>query len=64
MVSFSLKHAALAALSFGTLLVNASPVPSADAAVDKRQSSGYINMVYFTNWFVQCIPNLLKQTVN
>ncbi|KAK3306355.1 glycoside hydrolase family 18 protein [Chaetomium strumarium] len=50
MVSFSLKHAALAAISFGTLLVSASPVPSVDATVDKRQSSGYINMVYFTNW--------------
>jgi chitinase len=56
MVSFSLKHAALAAISFGTLLVSASPVPSVDATVDKRQSSGYINMVYFTNWFVQYLP--------
>ncbi|KAK4152959.1 glycoside hydrolase [Chaetomidium leptoderma] len=49
-MAFSLKRAALAALAFCTLLTGATPVPSAEAEVDKRQSSGYKNIVYFTNW--------------
>jgi hypothetical protein len=52
MAPLSLKQAALAALSFCALLVQATPVPVADAEVDKRQASGYKNIVYFTNWWV------------
>lgn len=45
----SLAKAALAALSLCGL-VYASPLPSAQTEVQARQSSGYKNMVYFTNW--------------
>ncbi|KAK4163357.1 glycoside hydrolase superfamily [Cladorrhinum sp. PSN259] len=52
MARFSLKTAALAALSFCTLLVQATPVPHNEnhVDVDKRQTSVYKNIVYFTNW--------------
>ncbi|KAK0717834.1 glycoside hydrolase family 18 protein [Lasiosphaeria miniovina] len=58
MPSFSLKTAALAALSFCSLLATASPIKSLAQVtsrheqqdVDKRQGSGYKNIVYFTNW--------------
>ncbi|SPQ24013.1 40830987-2b5f-4589-8087-17ce7264b463 [Thermothielavioides terrestris] len=51
MAPFSLKHAALAALSFYSLPTHGKPVPSTDVGVAKRQS-GYRNMVYFTNWSI------------
>ncbi|KAL2173711.1 glycoside hydrolase family 18 protein [Thermothelomyces heterothallicus CBS 202.75] len=51
MVARSLKKAALAALSLFPLLSPASPVPATtEASVQTRQSSGYKNIVYFTNW--------------
>ncbi|KAJ4286914.1 Chitinase 4 [Collariella sp. IMI 366227] len=55
MASFSLKKAALAALSFCSLLTQASPISPAAVQVDKREdvqasASGYKNIVYFTNW--------------
>jgi chitinase len=49
MAFISVKRAALAALSLFTLL-HASPVQPVEH-VDKRQSSGYKNVVYFTNWY-------------
>ncbi|KAK4098120.1 glycoside hydrolase family 18 protein [Parathielavia hyrcaniae] len=52
--AFNLKQAALVALSLCATLARASPVPSyngsADFEIDRRQSSGYQNVVYFTNW--------------
>ncbi|KAK4458398.1 family 18 putative glycoside hydrolase [Cladorrhinum samala] len=54
MTRFSLKSAALAALSFCSLLTQAVPVSSPSeklgADIDKRQTSSYRNVVYFTNW--------------
>ncbi|KAK4644120.1 Chitinase 4 [Podospora bellae-mahoneyi] len=50
---FSLKKAALAALSFCSLAatVQGSPLPSpSEGEVTIRQSGGYKNIVYFTNW--------------
>lgn len=50
---FSLKKAALAALSFCSLAatVQGSPLPSpSEVEVTIRQSGGYKNIVYFTNW--------------
>ncbi|EAA28688.2 glycoside hydrolase family 18 protein [Neurospora crassa] len=60
---FSIKAAALAVLSFSSFLVDAAPAPmcpgtnvtstSADTNVtvpDRADSSGYKNVVYFTNW--------------
>ncbi|KAK0716005.1 glycoside hydrolase superfamily [Lasiosphaeris hirsuta] len=53
-MGFSIKRAAVAALSFCSLLVQASPVgPRRDDAVAVRNApaaSGYKNIVYFTNW--------------
>ncbi|KAK4227015.1 glycoside hydrolase superfamily [Podospora fimiseda] len=46
----SLKNLALAAISFYTLLTQATPVPNNSPKVDKRQTSPYKNIVYFTNW--------------
>ncbi|KAL2163919.1 hypothetical protein VTH06DRAFT_3131 [Thermothelomyces fergusii] len=51
MVVPSLKKAALAALSVFPLLSLASPVPAFnETSIQTRQSSGYKNIVYFTNW--------------
>ncbi|KAL2127142.1 hypothetical protein VTI74DRAFT_11263 [Chaetomium olivicolor] len=50
MAFFSVKAAALAALSFCSLLTQAAPASQRGVEVDKRQSSGYKNVVYFTNW--------------
>ncbi|KAK0621800.1 glycoside hydrolase family 18 protein [Bombardia bombarda] len=48
---FSLKKAALAALSLCSLLVETSPVRHVDKEQhEERQASGYKNVVYFTNW--------------
>ncbi|KAK3938709.1 endochitinase 42 [Diplogelasinospora grovesii] len=47
-MAFSLKTAALAALSFCSLLVQSAPVSQVEV-VEKR-ASGYQNAVYFTNW--------------
>ncbi|KAK4034506.1 glycoside hydrolase [Parachaetomium inaequale] len=49
MAPWSLKRTALAVLSFCTALTQALPLP-AEAEVHARQSSGYKNIVYFTNW--------------
>ncbi|KAK0660824.1 family 18 putative glycoside hydrolase [Cercophora samala] len=53
MTVFSLKKAALAALSFCSLAANVqgSPLPPpGEVEVTIRQSGGYKNIVYFTNW--------------
>ncbi|KAK4173465.1 glycoside hydrolase superfamily [Triangularia setosa] len=53
MALFSLKKAALAALSFCSLAANVkgSPLPPpGEVEVTIRQSGGYKNIVYFTNW--------------
>ncbi|KAK3290523.1 glycoside hydrolase family 18 protein [Chaetomium fimeti] len=50
MVSLSLRKAALAAISLWTLATQASPLPSSETEIQARQSSGYKNIVYFTNW--------------
>ncbi|KAK3991064.1 glycoside hydrolase superfamily [Cladorrhinum sp. PSN332] len=52
MAPFSLKSVALAALSFCALLTQATPLPHDEKVhdVDKRQTSVYKNIVYFTNW--------------
>ncbi len=65
-MTFSLKKAVLAFLSVSSsLLVNASPTPkvshnaSAEAAADlvvPRDSLGYHNAVYFTNWYLNPPP--------
>ncbi|KAK3352841.1 glycoside hydrolase superfamily [Lasiosphaeria hispida] len=51
---FSLKNVAVAALSFCSLLVQASPVPvdlkHGNSARNAPTASGYKNIVYFTNW--------------
>jgi chitinase len=62
MAPWSLKRTALAALSFCTALMQASPLP-AEAQVQPRQASGYKNIVYFTNWYVcnQCLPQPHRQ---
>ncbi len=51
MVHFSL-NAALAALSVFATFARASPVLPADSDLATRQTSGYKNIVYFTNWSV------------
>lgn len=56
MTFLSLKAAAVAVLSLCTAFTQASPVPPSEAEVDKRQSSGYKNIVYFTNWCVSLPP--------
>lgn len=50
MAPFSLKAAALAALSFCSLSARGSPLPPGEVALNKKQSTGYKNIVYFTNW--------------
>jgi hypothetical protein len=47
-------------LSLCGILTRASPVPSSNSStegeMDKRQSLGYKNIVYFTNW---CVSKLV-----
>ncbi|KAK4184687.1 family 18 putative glycoside hydrolase [Podospora australis] len=50
MSPFSLRTAALAALSFCSLVIQGSPLPPGEVVLHRRQSTGYKNIVYFTNW--------------
>ncbi|KAK3389416.1 glycoside hydrolase superfamily [Podospora didyma] len=57
MLRITFKSVALAALSLCSLVAHATPigeqasgVAPAEAAVERRQASGYKNIVYFTNW--------------
>lgn len=58
---FSIKAAALAVLSFSSFLVDAAPAPiyanvTDTNMTDRADSSGYKNVVYFTNWCVPVYP--------